>query len=189
MGQPKALLPVPKKESFVSHIVRALRDGGVADVVVVVSPTGGAIRSALSSLDVPPRVVINPDPDRGQLSSLLAGLHAIDHPGVAAMLLTLVDVPLVSPATVQALLRAHEQTRAPVVRPSQEGRHGHPVLFDRTLFNELRNADPSTGAKAVVHAHLDRVEEVPTNDPGPFVDVDTPADYEQAFGQPIRGVQ
>ena len=189
MGRAKALLPTPNDESFVTRIVRVLRDGGVADVVVVISPDGDAIRSALSSLRVPPRLVVNPDPDQGQLSSLLAGLHTIDRPGVVAMLLTLVDVPLVDPHTVRALLRAHERTRAPIVRPSRAGRHGHPVVFDRSVFGELRNADPSTGAKPVVHAHLDRAVDVPIDEEGPFVDVDTPADYERAFGRPIRGVQ
>ena len=42
------------------------------------------------------RFVVNPDYDRGQLSSLVAGLAVVDRPGVAAALVTLVDVPLVS---------------------------------------------------------------------------------------------
>ena len=188
MGRAKALLPTGTgDETFVTRIVRVLREGGVHDVFVVVSPEGDAVRAALSALNEPPGILVNPDPDQGQLSSLLIGLQAIDRPGVAGMLLTLVDVPLVGPGTVRALLQAHEKTRAPIVRPCQDGRHGHPVLFDRRVFGALRKADPATGAKSVVHAHLDAAVEVPTDDAGAFVDVDTSSDYERAFGQPIPG--
>ncbi len=186
MGRAKALLPTGSgEETFVTRIVRVLREGGVADVVVVVSTEGDAVWSTLAGLDEPPRIAVNPDPDQGQLSSLLLGLQAIDRPGVAGMLLTLVDVPLVGAGTVRALLQAHEQTRSPVVRPAQGGRHGHPVIFDRVVFGALRNADPETGAKPVVRAYLKDAAEVPIDDEGPFLDIDTPSDYESVFGRPI----
>ena len=186
MGRAKALLPtLTEGETFVTRIVRVLRQGGVADVVVVVSTNGTAVRSVLSSLEVPPRIVINPDPDPGQLSSLLLGLQAVDRPGVAGMLLTLVDVPLVGPGIVKALLQVYERTRAPIVRPSRGGQHGHPVLFDRTVFGALRGADPAIGAKPVIRAYLDDAVDVPVEDEGPFVDVDTPLDYERVFGRQI----
>jgi molybdenum cofactor cytidylyltransferase len=124
------------------------------------------------------RVVVNPSPDRGQLSSLQAGLAVIDRPGVEAALVTLVDLPLVTPRTIEAVLDAYRRTRAPIVRPVHAGRHGHPVLFDRRMFDELRRADPAAGAKPIVHAHAPEIVEVTVEDEGAFTDVDTPADYE-----------
>ena len=127
----------------------------------------------------------NPAPERGQLSSLLVALKAVDHPGVGAMLVTLVDLPLVSPATVHAVLEGYRRTGAPIVRPARNGRHGHPILFDRSLFDELRRADPALGAKPVVRAHAADGLEIEIEDDGAFADVDTPEDYERVFGVPL----
>jgi molybdenum cofactor cytidylyltransferase len=100
------------------------------------------------------------------------------------MLVTLVDLPLVLPATVRAVLEGYRRTGAPIVRPTREGRHGHPILFDRSLFDELRRADPERGAKPVVRAHAADGLEIDIEDQGAFVDVDTPDDYERVFGVP-----
>ena len=120
MGRPKALLPAsPDGETFVGRIVRTLRDGGVDDVVVVAGGMAAEIERVLAQADHPPRVVLNPTPERGQFSSLQVGLRAVDRPGVSAMLVTLVDVPLVSAGTVAALLDAYRRTGAPLVRPER----------------------------------------------------------------------
>jgi molybdenum cofactor cytidylyltransferase len=185
MGRPKALLPVGSEgETFLSTILRTLRGANVDDVLVVVGRDASDIRQSLSSLTLPVRIIENVDYERGQLSSLQAGLAAADRPGVRGVLVTLVDLPLVTADTVRAVLDAYRRDRsAPIVRPVKAGRHGHPVVFDRALFDELRAADPAIGARPVVHAHRDRIVEVPVSDDGAFLDIDTPADYERAIGK------
>ena len=185
-GRPKALLPTGHgDETFLARIVSALREGGVDDVVVVAGYHEEAISRAANLLAASVRVLRNPAPERGQLSSLLVALKAVDHPGVGAMLVTLVDLPLVSPATVHAVLEGYRRTGAPIVRPARNGRHGHPILFARSLFDELRRADPALGAKPVVRAHAADGLEIEIEDDGAFADVDTPEDYERVFGVPL----
>jgi CTP:molybdopterin cytidylyltransferase MocA len=128
-------------------------------------------------LPVPPRVVRNPDPSRGQLSSLLIGIDAVPADAPAAVV-TLVDVPLMTAETVRLVISEWQRTHAPIVRPAIGERHGHPVVFDRRLFQELRNTPLDVGAKAVVRAHVDEIVNVPVTDAGCLVDVDTPRDYE-----------
>ena len=182
-GRPKALLPTGHgDETFLTRIVATLREGGVDDVVVVAGYHQEAIGRAAALIAAPVRVLHNPAPERGQLSSLLVALKAIDHPGVRAMLVTLVDLPLVSSATVRAVLEGYQRTGSPIVRPARDGLHGHPILFDRSLFDELRRADPERGAKPVVRAHAADGLEVEIEDEGAFADVDTPEDYERVFG-------
>ena len=179
MRQTKALLPLGA-ETFVSRIVRTFRAAGVEDVVVVVGHDAARVSEALSQLEPPPRIVWNPEYESGQLSSILAGLRAIDRPGVTAMLLTLVDVPLVSADTVRAVLSRYRTTSAAVVRPVSGSLHGHPVLIDRQLFPQLRAADPVSGAKPIVRSHASSAGDVDVDDEGAFTDIDTPAEYATA---------
>jgi CTP:molybdopterin cytidylyltransferase MocA len=176
MGRTKALLPLGG-ETFVARIVHTFRSAGVEDVVVVVGHDAELVARALSAMDLAPRVVLNTDYESGQLSSILAGLRAVDRPGVAAMLMTLVDVPLVSAETVRALLMRYRSTSAPVVRPVSGTRHGHPVLIDRRLFGQFRSADSSNGVKPIVRAHASAVGDVEVFDEGAFTDIDTPEEY------------
>ncbi len=178
MGTPKALLPDPDGRAFVARIVRTFATAGIHDILIVTGSQHDAIEAALTAdrSPVTPRLVRNPDPSRGQLSSLWAGLDALDD-DAAGVLVTLVDVPMLRASTIRAVVDAWHEQRAPIVRPAMGDRHGHPVLFDRATFDELRRAPLTEGAKAVVHAYADRLINVAVDDPGALVDVDTPRDY------------
>jgi molybdenum cofactor cytidylyltransferase len=179
MGRAKAMLPLDDRDTFLTRIVRTFHEAGVDDVVVVVGHEADAIVSAFAGSALRARFVENADYDRGQLSSLLAGLAVVDRPGVNAVLVTLVDVPLARAATVRAVLDAYHRTRAAIVRPTSGARHGHPMLIDRSVFGELRRADPSEGAKPIVRAHASAEGDIPIDDEGAFVDIDTAEDYKR----------
>jgi molybdenum cofactor cytidylyltransferase len=179
MGRPKATLPLEGGDTFLSRIVRTFASAGVEDVVVVVGHDADAIVASFAAPDLSPRFVDNPDYEQGQLTSLRAGLRVIDRPGVVAALVTLVDVPLVSAATVRAVVDRYRQTHAPIVRPVRGGEHGHPVLVDRSLFDAIRRADPALGAKPVIRANVSEAGDVAVDDDGAFADADTPEDYDR----------
>lgn len=173
----KALLPLAAGETFLSRIIRTLREGGADDVIVVAGHDADAIRKAVEREQLAARIVENADYAQGQLSSLMAAIEAVDRPGVLGLLVTLVDVPLVSSMTVRAVLEAYRRTGAPIVRPARHRQHGHPVLFDRSLFAELRRADAAVGAKAVLRARQADIVDVAVDDEGAFLDIDTPEEY------------
>lgn len=186
MGQPKAALPFGQTgETVLSRIVSTILAGGVTSVAVVAGAHLDAARQAMPRHERRARVIAHLGWEQGQLSSLVAGLDAIDEPSLEAVMVTPVDVPLVTPATVAALISAWRRTRAPIVRPVDGERHGHPVIFDRSVFDELRSANPNLGAKAVFATHRDRVLNVEVKDPGAFEDIDTPGDYQRLFGKPL----
>ena len=180
MGAPKALLADPDGRPFVARLVRAFAAAHISDVVIVTGSQHAAIVDAIATdgPSITPIVVRNPRPSLGQLSSLWVGLDAAAKPDLEGVLVTPVDIPMVRPSTIRQVIDTWERTHAPVVRPAVGERHGHPVLFDRAVFDALRRAPLTEGARAVVRAHGDRLVNVPVDDEGCLVDVDTPADYE-----------
>jgi molybdenum cofactor cytidylyltransferase len=185
MGRSKALLPVrPDGPSFVRHLIASLLAGGVVDVLVVGRPDDRDLRETVEAAGTGARFVANDRADEGQLSSLIAGVNAADRPGVHGVLMTPVDAPLVQAETVRALLALFASRQAPIVRAAHGGRHGHPVVFGRSVFDEIRRADPAVGARAVVRAHRADVVDLEVEDPGVLHDVDGPDDYARLLGEP-----
>jgi molybdenum cofactor cytidylyltransferase len=173
MGRPKALLPVGGT-TFVRRIVQTLEAADLTDIFVIVRPGDEAIAREIAGTRA--AVVVNAGADQGQLSSLVTGLDTIDALDVAGVLVTLVDVPLIQPGTVRALLARSATSAAPILRAVHAGRHGHPVIFKRPVFAALRAADPALGAKAVMRTTL--IEDVEVDDPAAVRDIDTPSDYQ-----------
>jgi len=172
MGRPKVALTIGSSgPSFLGAIVATLEAAGISAMRVVVAP---------DVHPVPRHGVVNPDPGAGMLSSLQCGLRAFDE-SLDAVFVWPVDHPLVTRETVVWMMDAFHSSKAPVVVPTHGGRRGHPVLFAARVFDELMGADPAQGARAVVHAHDDRLE-LAVADRGVVEDIDTPEHYERLFG-------
>ncbi len=183
MTRPKALLACGAGgPTFVRRLAQAFCDGGLPEALVVGRPDDAALRAEVESLGVAARLVENANADAGQLSSLVAGLQAADRPGIRAVLVAPVDSPLINAETVRAVVSAFDASHAPIVRARYHERNGHPVLFARALFHELRHADPAVGARAVLRAHAGQILNVDVEDPGVVTDVDTPDEYRRTFG-------
>lgn len=178
MGRPKAgLLVAGTGLTFAGAVAETLRLSGFADVTVVAGAHPEAVRAAVDGLPYA-HVLEHPGWAEGQLSSLRAALAVLDGPELEGLLVTLVDCPLVRPDTVSALIDVWRRTGAPIVRPAIGARHGHPVIFDRRTFADLRAAPLEVGAKAVIARWQVAVVNVPVDDPGVLADIDTPADYD-----------
>lgn len=174
MGAPKALMAVEGK-SFLEHAVRVLREGGCEPVVVVLSAAGEPRQRVLASA-AGALVVENPDPGAEQIASLRLGLDLLGGEVAAAMVMP-VDHPLTSRETVAALIAAFDARGAPIVRPVFQEQPGHPVLFARSVWPELAEPDLDEGAREILQRHHPDIENVPVDDHGVTVDIDTPADY------------
>ncbi len=154
--------------------VDRLRAAQIDPVVVVVGPDGGAIRSALSGIEV--LWAVNPEPARGMSSSLGAGVAALP-PHVAAAFVALGDQPMVDGLVLDQLMEAWWRGERPIVAPRYRGRRGNPVLFDRSLFADLQALEGDRGARDYIDANRERLQVVDVDDAMPL-DVDTPADYD-----------
>jgi molybdenum cofactor cytidylyltransferase len=167
MGFPKALLPIAG-HTFVQHVIAGLAASRVAAIYLVLGSDAERIQREVDLR--PAQVVINDRWELGQLSSLVAGLRALPADRTDAVVMALVDHPLIEPAIVDAVIAGFQATGRPIVVPVHGGRRGHPVLFAARL---------DEGARAVVRAHADEVLEVPAPAPGILADIDTPELYAQ----------
>ncbi|MEU7754931.1 nucleotidyltransferase family protein [Micromonospora sp. NPDC049171] len=168
-GRPKALVELAG-EPLVRRGVRLLRDGGCTPVHVVLG--AGADEVA----DLPGAVPVRHDRwSEGLGSSLRRGLASLPA-DVPAAVVVLVDQPLLHPVAVHRV-RAAYASGALVAVATYAGRPGHPVLLGRDVWPLLdRYAIGDRGARDLLRDRPDLVVEVPCDDVGSPLDVDTPAD-------------
>ncbi len=170
MGTPKALLDY-RGETFLNRLIRVL--GAVCDpVIVVLGYHADELRAAVEGRV---RFAVNPDPARGQLSSLQAGLREVPADAEGFLFLP-VDSPAAEPETVRAIAEALHSDRLLVI-PRHEGRRGHPVCGQRELIDEFLALPPEGQAKEVVRSHADRTYYLDTPDAGVLSDIDDPEAY------------
>lgn len=169
MGGPKGLLEAAGR-TLVAHAAGALRAGGCARVLVVVSD--GAVRDEAGRWGTP--VVVPADPAAQQFDSLREALD--DVPAQVQWVAVLpVDCPFVRPDTVTRLIRAAQGTVEAVV-PAWRDTDGHPVLISRSLFGRIRRESPAEGLRTLLADAATRVARVPVDDDAVVIDIDTPAD-------------
>jgi molybdenum cofactor cytidylyltransferase len=170
----KKLLTLIDGEPLLDHTIRALLEGGVSEVIVVVGRDARAEleREVNTLLDPRVRPVENPDPSRGMFSSIQEGVAQAQGD---AILVTPGDMPFISPETVRAVIAAYER-RPAIVSPRFRGKRGHPVALPIALRDEIRAADPHATLHDVIHAHADMRVDVDVDDRGIVRDVDRPED-------------
>ena len=165
-GEPKALVRF-RGRPLVEHGVALLADGGCAPVYVV---SGAAPLPGSGTT-----VVANPAWRSGMGSSLRAGLGAL--PAEAdAVVVALVDQPLVGAEAVRRLLAAH-RGGARIAIAGYAGAPRNPVLFGREYWPQIvTSARGDRGARAFLRGHPELVTLVECGDTGSPADIDTPDD-------------
>jgi molybdenum cofactor cytidylyltransferase len=181
MGRPKALLPY-REGTFLEHLIQVSRDPRIG-VTRVVLGAGAEKIQAVAKLDES-IVVINPDWELGQLSSIWAGVRSLENVETDGIILCPVDHPLVSARLVSELVDRFYEEKKAIVLPTYKGKRGHPVIFSRQLFGELLAAPAETGARTVVWAHAADVLEVPTDEEGVILNLNDPDMLKRATGLP-----
>jgi molybdenum cofactor cytidylyltransferase len=178
MGFPKALLPY-HGQTFLEHLIEVTRHPRIGLLRVVI----GAHQKQISErVPLPPGdYVVNPEWQKGQLSSIRAAIRSLAVEETEGMLLALVDHPFVTCELIGQIIACFDQQPGSIVIPTWQKRRGHPVVFPTRLFGELISASDETGARAVVWAHAAEVVELPTEEEGILLDIDDREAYERLF--------
>jgi nicotine blue oxidoreductase len=179
MGRPKALLPY-RESTFLEHLFEVAHHPRIGWTRVVLGAGADEIRKN-ANLD-PSVVVLNPDWEQGQLSSIWAGLRSLEGVETEGIVVCPVDHPLVSASLVAELVEQFYRSRKAIVLPTYKGRRGHPAIFSSALYGALLAAPVDKGARSVVWAHAADVLEVPTAEEGIVLNINDPNMLRHALG-------
>lgn len=174
-SNPKANL-IYKNKTFLSNIVDTFYNSGLEKVFAVVGKDADIIKEVNKDLKV--EFLTNKEYKKGQLSSIKVSLEHIPQT-CDSIIIHLVDHPLILTETVTAILEARNTTKAPVLIPIYEKKRGHPVLFGREVFDDLRNSPLDVGARSVVWKHAQNLKEISTHDVGIILNINTPELYQK----------
>lgn len=183
MGRDKALLPWPPQdaaspptETFLSAAIQSLAPS--SDFVIVVAGRNESSLSPIAYINGA-AVITNPDPSRGQFSSLQLGLSEVLNRGRDAAIVTLVDRPPARTTTVQALRDFFELAPREVwaVVPDFSGKHGHPYIAGREMIEEFLDAPSTSNAREVEHRVQKHIQYLTVDDAFVALNINTPEDY------------
>jgi molybdenum cofactor cytidylyltransferase len=176
MGEQKLLLPLNDKP-VLQWVLESALSSSLHEVTCVVrdlKPIRQRITLAHSRL----HWLVNYAADRGQSTSVIAGLWAIDPRSQGALFLV-GDQPLVRKDLIDALIERFEQSSALIVAPSFKGRARNPVLFRRELFHELLKLTGDRGGRLLLEKYKSGTNLVEWDQEMPFLDIDVREDYER----------
>ena len=176
MGRDKALLPW-QGGTFLSTAIRALQP--LTDLVLVVAGANAATLTPIVDAHAA-FLVVNPDPAQGQFSSLRIGVQEVLNRGRDAGIITLVDRPAASIATIRRLRDAFLAAGDPVwaVVPEFGGKHGHPIVIGREMITAFLNAPASGSAREVEHSIQSHIQYLAVDDPLVAANINTPDDFQ-----------
>lgn len=175
-GRNKLLIKVDRKPMIRGVVEAALRSKA-DEVIVVLGWEANKIQDTLDGL--PCRLVLNKHYEKGQSGSVKAGLRDIGETTQAILVLP-GDMAKIDTQSINRVINEHARKRHLIVIAAHDGKQGHPILFDRELFDEIRQIDEKTyGLKAIVERHAREIRLVETGSSNVLRDVDMPEDLKK----------
>ncbi len=179
MGEDKLSLKLGESTVFETTL-QAITKAGFQQVIVVARP-GSNLAEQARSYNC--HLVENPTPEKGQSSSLKAGLKALDS-NIQGALFALADQPLITPELYILLSNSYRKKLKLITCPLYQGKRGNPTIFDRRAWPALQQIEGDQGGRSLLrHLTEEQVDYIRVDDPAVITDLDTPADYARLRNQ------
>ena len=169
-GEIKQLLPW-KNKNIINTVVETAALADLDPILVVLGANAGLIQASLDNETV--QVVNNTDWDKGQSTSLKAGVTAIRHT-VDGVLFLLCDQPHLTVNLVDAVVEEGLRS-GKVVTPIIDDRRANPVYFPASCFPLFDTLEGDAGGRQIIPACPHTT--LPWLDDWMARDIDTPEDY------------
>ena len=181
MGRPKLSLPLGGR-TVLEHVVAALRQGGVDEVLVVVGPHDPALAPLAEAAGA--SVLALPEATADMRATVEQGLRWLEerfHPRPDdAWLLAPADHPMLDADVVRRLCAAYAvRPSRSIMVPVHEGRRGHPTLIAWRHVSGIRAHPSGKGINDYLRSRQEQILEVRAPGAAVLWDLDTPEDYER----------
>lgn len=163
------------------RLIENITSCGFREIILVIGHRADEVRRYL--FPFPHLIVVeNADYSLGLGSSLAAGIQACD-PKSKGYALFLADKPLIEMESTLKLLRVFVSSDADAVYPVFESKQGHPVIFSKTLRNELTELAEDRGPKVLLSLPDRKILSVEVESPWVVFDINTSEDYETLLSE------
>ena len=159
-------------QPFVRKVANTALEAGLSPVIIVTGAQHDVVRQAV--VDLPVKVVYNPDWQKGQSTSVKAGLMALP-PQCMANIFLLADQPQIPARLLRSLVEVYTKTTFPVIAPQVKGHPANPVLFDHSTFPDFEKITGDMGGRALFERYPPHL--IPWPELSIALDVDTTSDY------------
>ena len=172
-GGQKLLKRLPNGQSIAMTSALGLRHF-VDRITVIVNPD----HQAMINLFMGERISLVPcaQSKYGVGHSIACGVSATKD--AEGWVIALADMPFIKSTTMAAVAKALKDG-ALIAAPVCGAKRGHPVGFSQKLYRELVQLKGDIGGQDLLRLHLSDMVEVPCQDPGIFIDIDTPEELEK----------
>ena len=181
-GLPKALLR-KEGESLLSRFLHAIQKLNPVETSVVTGFYADAVEAEINLIRQKTNnsiaIVKNPNPEKGQSSSVRIGLESLTS-DFDLLLVALCDQPNIGVSEIDALLGQFNQTgfNKEIVLPMVNASRGNPVLFSKKVVEEIL-ATPGMVCRPFMDSHPELVKVFETNNQAYLLDADTQADIQK----------
>lgn len=172
MGKNKLLLEIEGKK-VIELVIDALKNV-VDDIIVVLGHKPGRLIPILKKRGV--RWAVNENYKEGMVSSFKKGLEKAK--GSDAVFLVLGDQPSIDRDFLIGMIGAWKERGAKIVSPVYRGKKGHPVLFDKSLFDEIMSLKKGEIIRDIIHRHSGELYLIEAGE-WSVIDMDTPEGFEK----------
>lgn len=172
----KLVLPLQGKP-LLRRTVETILASDITKLIVVLGHEADKARNALSGLAV--ETVVNDDYRSGQMTSVHAGLSAIDETCDGVMI-CLTDQPLLTPQDLNDLIDGFaNRTRGSILVPTWQDQRGNPILLASEHLEAIVTGETNLGCRRLLEKHPEQISTLAMSNDHVVVDMDTPEAYEQ----------
>jgi len=183
MGKNKLLLPY-RKHTVIEESLFQLTESGLDEVIVVTGFQMEKIRKLIEDrFEKKIKVVYNENYNSGRAESIKCALRNIDERS-DAVLFMVADKPSIKSGLIKKALDEFKRKSPSMLYVETPHGRGHPVIFSKSLFDDLMEFEGEPTGNAVFEKYRD--DTIVNKDESPQVDIDTIEDYNRIIKETVR---